>query len=73
MKTININQLILEKLKEKDLKVAWLARQIDYNADNLRKKLKNNYDIHSNLLHRISLALNEDFHAYYSQKLREDN
>lgn len=72
MKNININQLIFQKLQEKDLKIAWLARQVGCDADNLRKKLKNNHDIHSNLLYRISIALGEDFHALYSQKLQEE-
>lgn len=73
MKDININQLILQKLEEDDLPISWLARKIGCDPDNLRKKLKNNHDIPSNLLYRISSVLHEDFHACYSQKLKENN
>ena len=71
MKDINISHLILQKLKEKERTVSWLARQIKYDSENLRKTLKNNHDIYTDLLYRISIALNEDFFAFYSQKLEE--
>jgi plasmid maintenance system antidote protein VapI len=68
---INMGEYISQKLKEKDLKPAWLARQIDYDPDNLRKMLKNNREIYSDLLFRISVALDEDLFALYSQRLKE--
>ena len=68
---IHIGELILKKLKEKERSIAWLARQVSCDSDNLRKTLKNNQDIYTNLLFRISMALEEDFFAYYSQKLKE--
>jgi len=68
---INMGELVSLKLKEKGLKPAWLARQIDYDADNLRKMLKNNREIYPDLLYNISAVLDEDFFALYSQKLQE--
>jgi hypothetical protein len=73
MKTesINICHLIKEKLDEKERSVAWLARRINYDSDNLRKILKHNRDIHTDLLFSISVAMEEDFFACYSEKLME--
>jgi len=71
MKNININHLILNKLKDKERSVAWLARQIKHNSNNLRRILKNNKEIYPSLIFAISLALEEDFFAHYSQELKE--
>jgi len=71
MKDIQINHLILKKLEEKDRKIAWLAKQVDYDRNNLRKILKNNREIYPSLIFSISEALEEDFFAYYSQALNE--
>ena len=73
MKDINICNLILQKLKEEEHSIAWLARKVACDKDNLCKMLKNNHDIHPDLLFRISEALKEDFFACYSQKLQEKN
>jgi len=72
MKSIPLNDIILKKLKEKERSMAWLARQVDYNKDNLRKILINNKEIYPNLLFRIALALEEDFFGYYSKELKEE-
>jgi hypothetical protein len=69
---IHIGKLILQKLKEKEHSVAWLARKVSCDSSNMRKILKNNY-IHSELLFRISTVLDEDFFAYFSQKLNKIN
>jgi len=61
----------LQKLKEKERSVAWLARQVGCNSDNLRKTLNNNKDLYTDLLYRICVALEEDLFACYSEKLRE--
>jgi plasmid maintenance system antidote protein VapI len=66
-----IGEIILQKLKEKDRNVAWLAREIGCNDSNLWKTLKNSQYIHFDLVLRISKALEEDFFAYGSQKLKE--
>ena len=65
---IHIGSIIKQKLDEKDLKIAWLARQVHCNESNLCKKLKNN-DISKELLFRIANVLHEDFFAYYSNEL----
>jgi len=70
MKNINICNLILQKLKEEERSIAWLARQVGCNSDNLRKTLNNNQDLYTDLLYRISIALKEDFFACYSEKLK---
>ncbi|MCL2289733.1 MAG: XRE family transcriptional regulator [Bacteroidetes bacterium] len=69
MNSIHINHEILRKLEEKERSIAWLAKQVNYDRNNLRKILKNNRDIYANLLFRISLALEEDFFACYSKEL----
>ena len=68
---IYIGKLIAEKLKEKERSIAWLARQVNCCDANLGRVLKNSKHIHSELLLRISIALEEDFFAYYSQELKE--
>ena len=68
---VQVGEIILQKLKEKDRNVAWLARQIDCNDSNLWKTLKNSQYIHFDLIFRISKALDEDFFIYGSQKLQE--
>jgi len=68
---IVIGKLIFQKLKEKERSLAWLAKKVGCDGSNLAKTLKNNRYIHSELLFRISIALDEDFFACYSQQLRE--
>jgi spore maturation protein CgeB len=67
---IHIGKLIRQKLKEKERSVAWLAQKVNCDSSNFRKILKNNH-IHSELLFSISNVLDEDFFAFYSQKLKE--
>ena len=71
MESIDICRLILETLDEKDLSIAWLAKQTNCDKDNLRKTFNNNQDIYTDLLFKISIALEEDFFALYSEKLRK--
>ena len=68
---MTINNFILQKMNEKGRSIGWVARQVGCDRNNLRKTLLNNRDISSDLLFRISKALDEDFHAFYSQKLKE--
>jgi len=70
---IQIGEIILQKLKEKERNVSWLARQIGCNDSNLLRTLKNSQYIYFDLVLRISKALDEDFFEYGSQKLKEDN
>ncbi|MDL2308369.1 XRE family transcriptional regulator [Bacteroidales bacterium OttesenSCG-928-B11] len=69
---INIGELILEKLKEKERSITWLAKKIDCDDSNLGKILRNSRYIHVDLLFAISIALEEDFFVYYSQKIKEN-
>ena len=66
-----IGELIFQKLKEKERTLAWLAQKVGCDDSNLGKTLKNSRYIYSELLFRISIALEEDFFAYYSRKLKE--
>ena len=70
---IEINQLITQKLKEKQRSIAWLAKQTGCDSSNLRKMLKGLRYINPDLLFRISEVLEEDYFACYSQKLNEKN
>ena len=73
MKDTNICNLILQKLKEEERSIAWIARKVGCDKDNLCKMLKNNHDILPDLLFSISETLKEDFFACYSQKLQDRN
>ena len=68
---IDIGRLVFQKLKEKDRTIVWLAKQVSCDNSNLSKTLKNSQYIYADLLFRISIALEEDFFACYSQKLKE--
>ena len=68
---VDIGDLILKKLKEKERTIVWLAKKVGCDDSNLGKTLKNSRYIYFDLLLRISIALEEDFFAYGSQKLRE--
>ena len=68
---IDIGELILQKLKENDRTLVWLAEKVGCDDSNLGKTLKNSKFIYCDLLLRISTALEEDFFAYYCQHLRE--
>jgi len=67
---IDIGNIIKQILKEKDLTIAWLARQVHFGESNFCKKLKNN-DISTDLLYDISDILHEDLHACYSNELNK--
>ena len=59
------------RLKEKEKNVTWLVNKINRDKSNLNKTLKNSQFIYYDLVYDISKALNEDFFAYGSQKLKE--
>ena len=62
---IHIGELILQKLKEEDLPVAWLARKIGMDPSNLRKKLKKK-SMDTDFLQNISNLLDGKFFQHYS-------
>ena len=68
---IPIGELILQKLKEQERSVVWLAKKIGCDDSNLGKVLKSSHYVYVDLLFRISIILEEDFFIYYSQKLKE--
>jgi len=69
---MHIGKQISLKLKEQERSVAWLARQLNCDDGNLGRTLKNSQHIHSELLLRISIALEEDFFARYSEILTKN-
>ena len=68
---LDIGELILQKLKEKNRNIVWLAKKVGCDDSNLGKMLKGKRYIYPDLLLLISIALEEDFFAYYSQKIKE--
>jgi len=60
----------MQKLRAKDLTIAWLARQVNVDESNFYKKLKNN-NLDPDLIFFISDILHDDLFSAYSQKLRE--
>ena len=69
---MHIGELILQKLKERERSIAWLARQVGCDDANLGRLLKNSQYIHSGLLKRISKALKENLFEYYAEELKEE-
>jgi hypothetical protein len=69
---IDIGEIILLKLKEKDRTISWLAKKVGYDKSNLSKILKNSRYIYYELTYHISVALEEDFFIYGSKKLNEE-
>ena len=61
---IHIGELIIQKLKEEGLSVAWLARKMGMDPSNLRKKLKK-MSLDTSFLQNISNILNCKFLQYY--------
>ena len=69
---VHIGKLIVQKLDEIDRPVTWLAERARADNSNLGKILKGNRYIDLDLLFRISAVLEQDFFAYYSEKLKEN-
>jgi len=62
---------IRKELKIRDRPISWLAKRIDFDPSNLRKQLDSSYIQHK-LLYIISVALEKDFFAIYSQSLNDE-
>jgi predicted transcriptional regulator len=69
---LDIGKLVLQKLKEKERSIAWLAKKIPCDRSNLYKMLQKLH-IPNNMLWRISKILDYDFFKHYSTDLQEDN
>ena len=66
----HFGNLIRGVLKERNLTVAWLARQVNCDGSNFSKKLKDN-NVDRFLLLRISDVLHVDFFKSYCEELSE--
>ena len=64
----HIGNTIIQTLEERNLTIAWLARQVACDESNFYKKLKND-TINKELLFWISHILRKNFFNYYSDEL----
>jgi plasmid maintenance system antidote protein VapI len=67
---VHIGELIKQRLKEEKRSVAWLAKKLNRSDSSLGRLLCQDH-IHAELLFRISIILDEDLFAHYSQALKE--
>ena len=67
---VHIGNLIKQKLKEQQRSCAWLANKIGCDRSNLRKQLEYSH-FYTDVLARISIALNHDFFKSLSEKIEE--
>jgi hypothetical protein len=67
---IDIGQRILQKLVDKERTITWLAEKVGRDRGNLYKTLKFK-SIDSDLLCKISIALEENFFALYFKKTED--
>ena len=67
---IHIGNLIKTELLRQDLSVSWLARRVCCDPNNLNKLLKKP-SLHTDLLIRISVALQHDFFAEISSMVNQ--
>lgn len=67
---IHIGKEIQKVMKSRGIRVSWLAKQIGNNRNNIYNIWKQQ-DINTNILMRISNALNYDFFALYSNRIKK--
>ena len=67
---IYIGQFIQETLRDKGVSVKWLAKKIHCHPSSIYKIFQKQY-IDTQLLLDISIVLNTDFFAYYSNFIKE--
>lgn len=65
---INIGKLIQQQVKERGLSVTWLAHELNYSRTNVYK-IFDKQSIDTDVLLRISIALEYDFFAIYSAEV----
>lgn len=68
---IHIGKEIQKVMKSRGIRVSWLAKQIGNNRNNIYNIWKQQ-DINTNILMRISNALNYDFFALYSNRIKKN-
>jgi plasmid maintenance system antidote protein VapI len=67
---IHIGHLIREQLKADDRSVSWLAREIHCTRNNVYK-IFNKPSLDSDLILKISVAMNFNFFQYYTAEFLE--
>lgn len=67
---MHIGRLIKEQMETQGKTVSWLARELAYCRTNVYK-IYDKKSIDTDLLLRISIALEYDFFSVYSQSLQE--
>ncbi|MDR1951770.1 MAG: hypothetical protein LBP96_06045 [Bacteroidales bacterium] len=65
---LNIGAVIRQQLKEEGRTLVWLAKQVHCDSSNLTKLLSHS-SIHTDMLHRISVALKTDFFKHFSNNI----
>lgn len=69
--SIHVGQEIRRRLEEKNCTVVWLAHQLSCSRTNMYKIFEKPH-LDSEMLLRISVALDYDFFALLSNQLRKD-
>ena len=69
-KTLHIGQLIADELCKQERSRAWLAKKINCERSNIYDIVKRE-SIDTQLLMKISVALNHDFFKYYCDSLKQ--
>ena len=67
---MHIGEEIKKELKNQDKTVVWFAEQLAYSRINVYRLFNKAY-IDTQTLFRVSIILNYDFFALFSQKLKE--
>jgi hypothetical protein len=67
---IDIGKMIRQELDRQERSIAWLATKINCHRATLARMLQK-HSIDSNILCLISIELNVDYHALYSQKIQK--
>lgn len=67
---MHIGNRIKQVLDEQGRSITWLANKIDCSRENLYKIFKRSW-IHTDMLQKISIALNHDFFREYSKWLEK--
>ncbi|MCQ2222498.1 MAG: helix-turn-helix transcriptional regulator [Bacteroidaceae bacterium] len=65
---MHIGEIIRQKVKERGKSVVWLSRELSCSRTNVYK-LYDKSSIDTDVLLRLSVILNCDFFAFYSQEL----
>jgi len=68
---LHIGKIICQKMKEEGRSKRWLAEKINYEYSSLCKMLKRQF-LDTELLLRISVALQYDFFAHLSKYMAEN-